>query len=67
MAAGAGGDAGVNIADPEALAGYQEARLTPPAPAKKADNATDWMKKNLFSSAGNTFVTIIFALSLIHI
>ena len=32
------------------------------APTKKADSPGDWMKKNLFSSAGNTIVTIIFAI-----
>lgn len=63
MAAGGGGGAygGVSITDPDALEGYREAQHAP-LPSKKADSPGDWMKKNLFSSAGNTITTIIFAI-----
>ena len=44
-----GGDFSIGTAtDPDHLEGIIE------APAKKADSPGDWMKKNLFSSAGNT-------------
>ena len=58
-----GGDFSIGTAtDPDHLEGIIEARHTPAAPAKKADSPGDWMKKNLFSSAGNTITTIIFAI-----
>ena len=61
-----GGDFSIGTAtDPDHLEGIIAGGQLPPSPARKADGPGDWMKKNLFSSAGNTITTII--LSLIHI
>lgn len=50
------------VAGAEQVDQMSEAMRAPVPPAIKADSPGDWMKKNLFSSVGNTFVTLLFVL-----
>lgn len=55
-------NANAPIVDPGLAEGMSEASAAPLPPAIPADGPADWIKKNLFSSKGNGFVTILFAI-----
>lgn len=48
--------------DPAMVAGMAEAGGSPPAPSIPSKGPVDWARKNLFSSVGNSIVTVIFLL-----
>ena len=48
------------VTDPDHLDGTRAAMSAPPAPSAPAESTVDWMRKNLFSSVGNTVLTLVF-------
>jgi His/Glu/Gln/Arg/opine family amino acid ABC transporter permease subunit len=58
-----GGDySHATVTDPAMVAGMAEAAGSPPAPSVPSKGPVDWVRKNLFSSVGNSIITVLFLL-----